>query len=221
MNTRPDSNGFDSMRHSMVASQLRTNAVSDMRVVTAMARVPRESFAPEAAKDLAYRDTAVPLGRGRSLNVPIATGRLLNEAMIQPTDSVLLIGAATGYTAAVLGELAAKVVAVEQDPELAAIARTALAGYVNVTLVEAPLTEGNSAGAPYDVLVIDGAVEQVPSALLAQLRVGGRVATGLSDRGITRLASGVKSAGGFGLTDFADIDCVALPGFGKARSFTF
>jgi len=221
MNTRPDSNGFDTMRHSMVASQLRTNAVSDMRVVTAMARVPRESFAPEAVKDLAYRDTSVPLGRGRSLNVPIATGRLLNQAEIQPTDSVLLIGAATGYTAAVLSELAEKVVAVEQDSELAAIARTGLAGYANVTLVEGTLSEGHVAGAPYDVVVIDGAVEQVPPALVAQLRVGGRVATGLSDHGITRLAAGRKSAGGFGLTNFADIDCVELPGFGRARSFTF
>lgn len=219
--TAIDSGRFETMRHAMVASQLRTNSVSDPRVVAAMARVPREAFVPAEVRAISYRDTAVPLGRGRFQNVPIATGRLLTEAALQPGDRVLLIGAAGGYTAAVLAELVSQVVAVESDPALAAEARTALAGHANVTLVEGPLEAGHEAGAPYDVLVIDGAVEHVPEALVAQLAAGGRAVAGIADRGITRLTAGRKSGGGFGLLDFADIDCVSLPGFARPRTFTF
>jgi protein-L-isoaspartate(D-aspartate) O-methyltransferase len=219
--TVTDSARFEAMRHAMVASQLRTNAVSDPRVVVAMARVPREAFLPEDVRAIAYRDTAVPLGRARFQNVPIATGRLLTEAYLLPADRVLLIGAAGGYTAAVLADLVAQVVAVESDSALAAGAREALAGYANVTVAEGPLEAGHEAGGPYDVLVIDGAVEHVPDALVAQLAPGGRVVTGIADRGITRLTSGRKSGGGFGLLDFADIDCVALPGFARPKTFTF
>ena len=219
--TAIDSGRFEAMRHAMVASQLRTNAVSDPRVVAAMARVPREAFLPAEVRAIAYRDTAVPLGRGRFQNVPIATGRLLTEADLQPTDRALLIGAAGGYTAAVLAEMVAHVVAVESDPALAAQAREALAGYANVAIVEGPLETGNEAGAPYDVLMIDGAVEHVPDALIAQLAAGGRVVAGIADRGITRLCSGRKTNGGFGLLDFADVDCVSLPGFARPKTFTF
>lgn len=219
--TSMDSARFEAMRHAMVASQLRTNAVSDARVVATMARVPREAFLPAEVRGIAYRDTAVPLGRGRAQNVPIATGRLLTEAWLQASDKVLLIGAAGGYTAAVLAGLVAEVVAVESDPTLAAMARAALDGYANVTLIEGPLEAGHEAGAPYDVLMIDGAVEHVPDALVAQLGAGGRAVAGIADRGITRLASGRKTAGGFALLDFADIDCVSLPGFARPRTFTF
>jgi len=100
--TAMDNARFEAMRHAMVASQLRTNAVSDQRIVAVMARVPREAFLPADVRGIAYRDTALPLGRGRFQNVPIATGRLLTEAYLLPTDRVLLIGAAGGYTAAVL-----------------------------------------------------------------------------------------------------------------------
>lgn len=218
--TAMDSGRFEAMRHAMVASQLRTNAVSDPRIVAVMARVPREAFLPEDVRGIAYRDTAVPLGRGRFQNVPIATGRLLTEAYLLPADRVLLIGAAGGYTAAVLAGLVAEVVAVESDPALAALAREALASYPNVTLIEGPLEAGH-AGAPYDVLMIDGAVEHVPEALVAQLGAGGRAVAGIVDRGITRLASGRKTTGGFALLDFADIDCVPLPGFARPKTFTF
>lgn len=209
------------MRHAMVASQLRTNAVSDARVVAAMDMVPREAFLPADVAALAYRDTAVPLGHGRAQNVPIATGRLLTRAELRASDRVLLVGAAGGYTAAVLAQIVASVVAVESDPALAAQARTALEGIAGVTLVEGPLEAGHAEGAPYDVIVIDGAVEALPDALVEQVGIGGRVVTGLADRGVTRLAAGRRTAGGFALLDFADIDCVALPGFAQPRAFTF
>ncbi len=213
--------GSVAMRHAMVASQLRTNAVSDARVVAAMDTVPREAFLPTEQAEIAYRDTAVPLAHGRAQNVPIATGRLLTQAELRADDRALLIGAAGGYTAAVLAELVAEVVAVESDATLVALARTALAGNPTVTLVEGPLEAGHAAGAPYDVIVIDGAVEEIPQALIEQVKIGGRVVAGILDRGVTRLSAGRRTAGGFGLLDFADIDCVTLPGFARPRTFTF
>ena len=209
------------MRHAMVSSQLRTNAVSDTRVVAAMATTPREAFLPATAATLAYRDAAIPLGGGRSLNPPMATGRLLTEAELGAGDRVLLIGAASGYAAAVLAQIVAAVVAVESDPALAALAREALADIPGVTVVEAPLAAGHPDGAPYDVLLVDGAVEVLPEALVAQLAVGGRIAAGLVDHGVTRLASGRRTGGGFGLTAFADTECVVLPGFARPTGFRF
>jgi protein-L-isoaspartate(D-aspartate) O-methyltransferase len=212
---------FDAMRHAMVASQLRTNAVNDVRVIEAMARVPREDYLPAEQRGLAYRDTLLPLAAGRRHNSPMATGRLLTEAHVGPDDHVLLVGAAGGYAAALLGELARTVVALEQEDSLAGLARAALAAEGNVTLVQGPLAEGWPAGAPYDVLVIDGAVEQVPEALVEQVRAGGRAVSGLVDRGVTRLAAGRRTEGGFGLLDFADVECALLPGFGRPKTFQF
>ena len=212
---------FEAMRQAMVSSQLRTNAVNDPRVVAAMALVPRERFLPEDQRAFAYRDAALPLGRGRYLNVPMATGRLLTEAYLERHDRVLLIGSATGYTAAVLAELVEHVVAVESDPALTAIAREALGAQARIDLVEGALDAGAPSRAPFDVLMIDGAVEFVPDALLGQLVPDGRVVTGLIDRNVIRLASGRRSAGGFGLATFADVDCVVLPGFSRPRGFSF
>ena len=213
--------GIEASRHAMVASQLRTNAVSDPRVVTAMTRVPRERFLPGADAELAYRDTAVPIGGGRSANPPIATGRLLAEAYLTPEDKVLLIGAAGGYTAAVLVSLVASVVAVESDAALAAYARAALADHPQVTVIKGPLPAGHAEQAPYDVLFVDGAIEALPDVLVQQVVVGGRIVTGLVDRGVTRLASGRRSAGGVGLADFVDVECALLPGFAKPAKFRF
>ena len=216
-----ETSNFDAMRHAMVQSQLRTNAVNDPRVVTAMARVAREKFVPESVRALAYRDTAVPVGNGRSINVPIATGKLLTEAYLLPADRVLLIGAAAGYTAAVLAGLVASVVAVESDADLARHAREALAGLANVKLVEGPLEKGHAKGGPYDVLIVDGCVEQLPDTLVSQVAPGGRVVAGIIERGVRRLAAGRAIKGGFGVKAFADIDCVALPGFAAPRGFAF
>jgi protein-L-isoaspartate(D-aspartate) O-methyltransferase len=212
---------FEAMRHAMVASQLRTNAVNDVRVVEAMAVLPREDFLPEAHRAIAYRDTLLPLAGGRQHNSPLATGRLLTAADLRATDKVLLIGAAGGYTAALLAGLVNSVVAVEAEPALAALARTALAPYANVEPVEGPLAAGHAAEAHYDLLIVDGAVEELPAALLEQLALGARVVTGVVDRGVTRLATGRRTEGGFGLTDFVDIECAVLPGFERLRTFQF
>lgn len=207
---------FASMRAAMVESQLRTSDVSDVRVVEAMGKVPREDFVPSERKAMAYIDRPVPLGNGRSLNPPLATGRLLTEAAIKRGEKVLLIGAASGYTAAVLAQMGADVTAVE-DAELLTQANPPL----GVTFVTGSLAAGHPAGAPYNVIVIDGAVEEVPSSLIDQLVEGGRLTTGIFDNGVSRLAFGRKSASAFGLTHIADIEMVLLPEFTKPKTFVF
>lgn len=212
---------YAAMRAAMVSSQLRTSGVYDPRVVAAMAQVPRERFVPAELASFAYTDGALPLGQGRSANTPLATGRLLTEAALTPRDRVLLIGAAGGYTAAVLARLVAEVVAVEAVADLAAHARAALADLPAVTLVEGALERGHAEGQPYDVLVVDGAVEELPFTLVSQLVDGGRIVSGLIDGGVSRLASGARAGASFALTAFADVDAVRLPGFARPRSFTF
>src|SRR3954454_15679084 len=119
---------FEPMRRAMVASQLRTTGVNDPRVVEAMGEVPREHFVPRERLALAYADALVPLVPGRALNPPMALWRLLTEARLRGHERALVIGAATGYAAAVLARLVGSVVAVEEDEELFAFARKALAG---------------------------------------------------------------------------------------------
>ena len=216
-----DTAAFRDMRHAMVTSQLRTNAVSDQRVVAAMARIAREDFVPADARAIAYRDTALPAGNGRMINPPMATGRLLTEAYLLAADRVLLIGAAGGYAAAILSDIVAEVVAVEHDPALRALAQRATEGLAGVTLIDAPLTQGCAERGPYDVLVVDGAVEAVPPALVAQLKPGARIVTGLLERGVTRLASGRRTDAGFGVAPFVDSECVVLPGFSAPPAFRF
>lgn len=218
---RTGENRFATMRHAMVASQLRTTAVDDQRVVAAMARIPREDFLPAGARDVAYRDTAIALGEARYANLPLATARLLDAADVHADERVLLIGSAGGYTAAILAEIVAEVLAVESDAALVAIARRGLGDARRVTLVEGPLAQGHAHGAPYDVLVIDGAVPEVPQALIDQLRPGGRAAMGIVDRGLTRLATGARTPGGFSVMPFLDCDCVRLPGFDRPQPFRF
>jgi protein-L-isoaspartate(D-aspartate) O-methyltransferase len=221
MNAIPTSADIEAMRMAMVASQLRTTAVNDERVVAAMAEVPRERFLPGVRPELSYRDALVPLGQRREANTPMATGKLLTEAYLRRTDRVLLIGAAGGYAAACLSPIVTEVVAVEADAALAASAREALAPLGNVTLVEGPLAEGAPGHPAFDVLMIDGAVESLPEALADQVKVGGRIVAGLADRGLTRLAFGVRTEAGVGLQAFADVACPVLPGFARAKQFAF
>ncbi|HEX7872854.1 MAG TPA: protein-L-isoaspartate O-methyltransferase [Sphingobium sp.] len=212
---------FTSTRRAMVESQLRTNDVNDVAVIRAVLTVPREAYVPEERRAAAYIDRAVPLGNGRALNPPLATTRLLNEAAIEAGQSVLLVGAATGYAAALLVELGAVVTALESDAALAATAKSNLAGKPGVTVVEGPLEAGVPASAPYDLLFIDGAVETLPQALTDQLKTDGRAVFASADQGVTRLSSGIRSAGGFGAAAFVDAEAVILPGFAAPKPFRF
>lgn len=208
---------YESLRAAMVASQLRTSGVNDAGVLAAMGAVPRERFVPAARAALAYVDTLVPLAGARRMNTPLATGRLLTELEPRRGERALVVGAATGYAAAVLARLGAQVVALEEDAALADAA-PAIDG---VTWAAGPLTDGWAAGAPYDLILIDGAVERISDPLVAQLADGGRLATGLAERGIARLAIGRKSGMAFGVTTVADVDAAPLPGFAEPPAFRF
>lgn len=212
---------FEAMRRAMVTNQLRTGAVNDPRVVAAMGAVARERFVPEPRRALAYVDTAVPLGGGRFLNPPMVTGRLIAEAGAAAGERALVVGAASGYAAAVLAAMGLTVTALEEDEALAGAARAALADVTATTVVEGPLAAGWAASAPYDLILVDGAIETVPDALVAQLGGGGRLAAALADRGVTRVAIGRRGGGGFGLVTVADIAAAPLPGFARPRTFSF
>ncbi len=211
---------FEQMRRAMVASQLRTTGVNDPRVIAAMGAVPRERFMPADRLAFAYADTIVPLTGGRDLSSPMALGRMLTEARLDGSERALVVGAATGYSAAVLARLAASVVALEQDPGLAAFARDALAG-TGVTVVEGALNAGHQSGAPYDFVLIDGAVEEVPQAIVDQVADGGEIALALIEQGVTRLCVGRVVAGAFGSQCYSDAAAAVLPGFEKPRIFSF
>lgn len=218
-----NADGFDAMRKAMVESQLRPSGVNDPRVIAAMAVVPREAFLPRERRLLAYNDRPLGLGDGREMNSPTVTGRLLTELQLASDDRVLLIGAGGGYAAALLSLLAAEVVALEVDSRLASLARDGLAaaGYDGPDIVEGLLAEGYSAGAPYDAILVDGAVERVPDALVDQLVDGGRLAAVLLENGVGRLIIGRKAGTGFGFTAFEDGDAPHLPGFATAKTFAF
>jgi protein-L-isoaspartate(D-aspartate) O-methyltransferase len=211
---------FEPMRRAMVASQLRTTGVNDPRVVAAMGEVARERFVPEERAALAYADALVPLGGGRALNPPMALGRMLTEAQLKGDERALVIGAATGYSAALLARLAGAVVALEEDEALAAFAKRALAG-TGAVVAKGALARGHAKGAPYDFILIDGAVEHLPRTIVDQAADGGRISLALLDRGVTRLALGRVVAGAFGVTIYADAEAAVLPGFEKPRGFTF
>jgi protein-L-isoaspartate(D-aspartate) O-methyltransferase len=212
---------FEQMRRAMVASQLRTTGVSDPRVLAAMGAVPRERFVPSDKVAIAYSDTLVPLGNGRDLNSPMSLGRLLSEAAPRPDERAMVVGAATGYAAAVLSRLVGSVVAVEEDPRLLEVARGAIAAGAGVKLVEAPMIEGYAADAPYDFILIDGAVETVPETIVGQLVDGGRLAAAILDKGVSRLAIGRRAGEGFGMVEISDWAAAVLPGFCKPRTFSF
>jgi protein-L-isoaspartate(D-aspartate) O-methyltransferase len=211
---------FEHMRRAMVASQLRTTGTNDPAVLAAMGEVPRERFVPRGRVAMAYADALVPLTPDRQLNSPMALGRLLTEAAPEEAQRALVIGAATGYAAAVVARMVKSVVAVEEDAELAQTARQTLAG-MGVTLIQGPLVSGHAAGAPYDLILIDGAVEFVPQALIDQLKDEGKLAAGIVENGVTRLAIGRKAGEGFGMAAFADAAAAVLPQFVRPKAFTF
>ncbi len=181
---------FAAMRAAMVASQLRTSDVNDPTVISAMASVAREEFVPATRRETCYTDRPIPLGGGQMMNPPLATGRLLTAAQIEAGDKVLLLGDTTGYTAALLKAMGAEVSSVSANP-----------------------AKGNTKNAPYDVIVIEGAVDAFPVALTSQLAEGGRIAMGLNERGVTRLMSGLKAGGAVGFVALADMEIVRAAGF--------
>lgn len=207
---------FTAARRAMVESQLRPLGVTDPGVLEAMGAVERERFLPDEVRPLAYADRAVALGNGRFLPAPSVLGQLLTQMMPETGQRALVVGAGTGYSAAVLARMGLAVTALESDPGLAARARE-----LGVNAVEGPLEDGYRKSAPYGQVLIDGAVEFIPEAIIAQMDEGARLGTALTDRGVTRLVVGRKSGIAFGYLSVADAGVPALPGFICPKVFTF
>lgn len=207
---------FAAARAAMVDTQLRPQGVIYPPVVEAMARVPREDFVAEEARSIAYVDRAMAMGAGRMMSPGAVVGLLLTEMMPEPGERALVVGCGSGYSAMVLETIGLKVTALESSPALADRARAR-----GVEVVEGPLEEGWKKGAPYDLILIDGAIEHIPDAIIAQLTPDGRLGTALLDRGVSRLAVGRRAGSGFGIQTLADAGVAPLPGFAKPRTFTF
>src|SRR5690349_21381968 len=199
---------FEAARQAMVDSQLRPQSVNDPAVIAAMSKVPRERFVPEAQRNLAYLDRAIPLGEGRALPSAEVLGLLLTAMVPDRGQKALVVGAGSGYSAAVLTQMGIDTVALESSEALAGTARE-----LGLNIVQGELAAGHEPGAPYDLILIDGAVEYFPDELVAQLKDGGRLGGAIIDQGITRLIVGRKAGGGFGYHSIADAGVPALPGF--------
>ncbi len=182
-------------RRAMIDSQLRPEAVTDILVIAAMGSIPREEFVPAAARASAYSDRPIMLGEGRSMMPPAALGRLLSELAPRAGERALVVAAATGYSAALLDAMG-----------------------LNVTSIDGP---DAGQGGPFDLILIDGAVEEIPQPLVDRLVEGGRLGTALRDRGVSRLVVGCAADGRLGLRTIVDADVAPLPQFERPRAFTF
>ncbi len=215
---------FAAVRHNMVEKQIRPNRVTDPRVIDAMEAVPRELFVPKSLRGIAYIDEDLEVAPGRYLMEPMVMARLLQAAEIEADDVVLDIGCATGYGPAVLARIAATVVGLESDPALAERATALLAelGVDNAAVVTGPLEEGYAAQAPYDVILIEGAVEEVPQAITDQLAEGGRlVCVVAGPRSVGKLTVFLRLHGGISRRTEFDAAVPPLPGFQSPPKFEF
>ena len=214
---------FEAARTAMVNSQLRPNRLLDDALTEALSAVPRERFVPKDLQGIAYLDEDLPFGAGRYLMEPMVLTRLLQAAAIEPGDMVLDIGCLTGYAAAVMAALANTVVAVDQDPDYVTQATETLAALdiANVAVVEAPLAEGLPDQGPYDVVLVEGAVSEVPQALLDQVAEGGRLLTVLRSDSMGVAHVFARNAGSIGKRSLFDAATPLLPGFERKQGFVF
>ena len=186
-------------RRAMIDSQLRVSGVNDPAVLAAIGKVAREDFVPAGARGHAYIDRAIPLGQGRALPAPLVHGMMLSEALPQPGERVLVVTAGSSYLAALVEAMGALVDSVDA----------------------AAVAKAKRGAAPYDLVLIDGAIEQLPGALADTLAEGGRVVTGLVLRGVTRLASGRKLGGMVQLVPLAEVGIPVLGDFARTKSWSF
>jgi protein-L-isoaspartate(D-aspartate) O-methyltransferase len=209
-------------RQNMVDNQLRANKVTDEALLAAMGRIARERFVPEALAGIAYIDEDLAIGDGRFLLEPMVLARLIQAAEVRAGDRVLDVGCATGYAAAVLATLGARVVALEGDPRLADRARAILAaeGVTGVSVVAGDLAQGHPPGAPYDVILVEGRIERLPPVLLGQLAAGGRLVAVMAERGRVGEAVLVRQGSGARVALF-DAATLPLPGFAAEPGFVF
>jgi protein-L-isoaspartate(D-aspartate) O-methyltransferase len=217
---------FAAARRMMVDCQVRTSDVTDQRIIAAMQDLPRERFVPERNASLAYLDLDVAVTSGtpaRRLLKPMVLAKLVHAAEIGPQDRVLDVACATGYSTALLARLARNVVALEEDVTLARHARENLAavGAGNAEVVSGPLPDGWQAGAPYDVIFVNGAAEVVPDRLLRQLAPGGRLVGVVGRPPASKAVLYLASGGQASALPIFDAAAPPLPGFAEPPAFVF
>ena len=183
-------------RRAMVDSQLRPEAVTDTAVLAAMGSVAREDFVPEGQRAAAYADRSVPLGQGRSMMPPAAIGRLLSALAPRPGEGALVVASAGGYAAALLRAIGCDVTEVEG-------------------------IDAGKAGKDFDLMLVDGAVEELPTGLLSRVAAHGRIGLALADCGVTRLAIGTLANGRPAFRTIVDADVGLIPGLERAKAFAF
>jgi protein-L-isoaspartate(D-aspartate) O-methyltransferase len=216
---------FERRRLTMVETQIRPNEVTEIRLLAALRALPRELFVPPDLRAVAYMDEAIQVfpsvdgAPPRFLLAPMVLARLVQLAAVEPGDTVLDVGCATGYSTAVLASLGRDVIGLEPEPALAASARQALrqVGIANASIVEGPLELGHRQAGPYDVIVLNGSVPALPERLAAQLTEGGRLAAilsagaGLGSQGKAYLF--IKAGGEVSGVPHFDAGARPLPGF--------
>jgi len=216
---------FEDRRRLMVESQLRTNKVTNIRVLEAFEDVRREDFVGEGAADLAYIDEDLILDRGRFILEPMVFARMIQALELKPTDVVLDLGAALGYSTAVLSRLVQSVVGVESDAVIAQEGQNNLiqSGVDNAVLLAANLTEGFRAEAPYNAIIIEGSVSSVPETVLDQLADDGRCVIILrtDPKGPGRVVKYVRSGQSFAHTVLFDAYSPVLTEFTTEKGFDF
>lgn len=210
----------------MVDGQVRVNDVTDTALIAAMLEVPREQFVPEARASLAYIDDdlcvqeAAAAKPARYLMEPMVLAKMIQSLELTPESKVLDVGCATGYSSMVLSRLAGHVIALEADAALAAFARKAISA-PNVEVVSGPAPAGWAAGQPYDAILVGGAVEEVPAALTAQLRDGGRLAAVIRADGAAKAMLFTRTGEHVSARRLFDAAIPLLPGFERSRGFVF
>jgi protein-L-isoaspartate(D-aspartate) O-methyltransferase len=190
---------FTAARKAMVDSQLRTSGVTAQCAVGPMGRVPRENFVPDAARDVAYMDRAVPLGDGKYLAAPLVHGKMVQEAAPQTSDHVIVVDGGSGYLPALLKDQVASLSVLTPQQALTS-------------------TKGKHVA---NLIMIDGAIEQFPDALVKHLADDGRVVTGLIDNGVTSVARGRKSGGTIAFLKLGEMGVPRLPAFNTPKGWSF
>lgn len=214
---------FATRRETMVDTQVRPSDVTKFPIIDAMLRIPREVYVPDEKVEAAYAGDNIDLGDNRVILEPRTFSKMLDALNLQRTDVVLDLGCAYGYSAAVLADMVEAVVAVEEDPDMAREAVSVLAdqGVDNAAIVESRLAEGAPKHSPYDAILLEGAAEQVPDAILAQLKDGGRIAVLFSEGALGVVRIGFKIDGNVTWRFDFNAGAPVVPGFERARDFVF
>jgi protein-L-isoaspartate(D-aspartate) O-methyltransferase len=214
---------YAKQRVTMVDTQVRPSDVTKFPIIDAMLDVPREAFVPDARRDMAYVGGPIEIAPRRVLLDGRTIAKMLDAADLEPADVVLEIGCGLGYCTALLAHIADAVVAVEQDETLAAEAEATLSdqGIDNAAVVTGPLVDGHAKAGPYDAILIFGGVEDLPAALLDQLRDGGRIVAIFMNGALGEVRVGLKSDGRLSWRMSFNASAEVLPGFERAETFSF